>query len=196
MTAIDFNVRDFDRQVRALRTRLARISAAEVPKAEARALNRAAAWTTTRVRRTLAAAKQIPQRVIQRRISSYKASAKHLSARVWIGVKRKIPIADLPGARTLTSGRKAGTLKAGRLELRPFVATMPNGKRGQFVRVVPGARRTQGRPLTSPPNLPIEEPAIRLMPEAEPILREHAAEAMRTIYVNELRRLLTRALKA
>ncbi len=198
MTAITVGVdlADLDRQLRAFERRLAQHSGRALAQVQARALNRAMAHATTRVRRRLAAAKRIPQRVIQRRISGFGARPDSLIARVWIGTKRKIRIAELAGARTILRGRKAGTLKAGRLEVRPFRVRLPSGRVGQFVRVEPGQRRTAGRPPTSPPNLPIEEPAIRLMPEAAPILEEEARAAMRGVYVNEMRRLLVRALKA
>ncbi len=198
MTAITVGVdlADLDRQLRAFERRLAQRSGRALAQVQARALNRAMALATTRVRRRLASAKRIPQRVIQRRISGFKARADKLAARVWIGTKRKIPIASIDGARTVLAGRKAGVLKAGRIEVRPFRARLPSGRVAQFVRVEPGQRRTAGRPLSSSPNLPIEEPAIRLMPEAAPILEEEARAAMRGVYVNELRRLLVRALKA
>lgn len=197
--AYQFNARAFDRDVEAFRARLARVSGQAVRQVEARALNRAAASCATRTRRELAAVKGLPQRVIAKRISAYKADPKkagEITARVWIGVKRAIRVAELPNARTILKGAKAGTLKAGRLEVRPFKARMKSGRVGQFVRVVPGSRRSAGRPATSSANLPIEEPKIRLQPEAGPILEQQAAAAMRTVYVNELRRLLVRALKA
>lgn len=198
MTAIDIQIdtRAMDRELRALSARVRALNATKLPQAQARALNRAARWTRTRVRRELARAKGLPQSVIGSRISDYPAKPSRLSARVWIGTKRKIPLSIVPGARTVLKGRDAGSLKAGRLSVRPFKVRLKSGKVAQVVRVEPGARRTAGRPASSPPNLPIEEPAIRLMPEARPILETEARAAMGAPYINELRRLLVRALKA
>lgn len=197
MTALTFAVdpRAMDRELMKLRKRVAAINGRRLHQVEARALNRAAAWTTTRLRRELAEVKGVPQAVIKSRISSYKARPDHLTARVWVGTKRKIPIASLPGARSIIAGKAAGTLKAGRVSVRPFKVRLKNGRVMQVVRVEPGMRWTAGRPHTSPPNLPIEEPAIRLMPEAQAILETQALAAMRGPYINELRRLLARALK-
>jgi hypothetical protein len=197
MSAIDLRLdsRAFDAELRDFRARLARANAQAVPRAEARALNRAAAHAATRTRRELATVKRLPQKLLKRRISSYQASPQRLTARVWVGTKRKIPLSDIPGAHTALAGKRAGQVRAGRLAVQTFKATMPSGKTGRFVRVEPGQRRTAGRPATSSPNLPIEEPAIRLQPEAGPILERAADTALRTVYVTELRRLLARALK-
>lgn len=197
MTAIDIRIdtRAMNRDIRRLQVKIGMVNANALPKAEARALNRAASWTRTRVRRELARVKGLPQSVIGSRIASYPAKPSRLSARVWIGTKRKIPLSIVPGARTIIAGRDAGALKAGRLTLRPFKVRLKSGRVAQMVRVEPGARRTQGRPASSPPNLPIDEPAIRLMPEAQPILESTARAAMGAPYVTELRRLLVRALK-
>lgn len=197
MSAIELRLdaRAFDAELRDFRARLSRASARAVPQAEARALNRAAAHAATRTRRELASLKRLPQKMLKRRISSFKATPERLTARVWVGTKRRIALSDVPGAQTVIAGKRAGQVRAGRLAVQTFKATMPNGKAGRFVRVEPGQRRTAGRPLTSPANLPIEEPAIRLQPEAGPILEREAQAALRTVYVSELRRLLARALK-
>lgn len=198
MTAIDIQIdtRAMNREIRRLQVKIGMVNADALPKAELRALNRAASWARTRVRRDLARAKGLPQSVIAGRISHYPATRKRLVARIWIGTKRKIPLSIVPGARTIIAGRDAGNIKAGRLTVRPFKVRLKSGRVAQMVRVEPGARRSAGRPLSSPPNLPIDEPAIRLLPEAQPILEQHARAAMGAPYVNELRRLLVRALKA
>lgn len=185
-----------DRELRAFEARLRELNAAKLPKLQAQALNRASRWARTRVRRDLARAKGIPQSIIGSRISAYPAKPSKLVARLWVGVKRKIPLSIVPGARTIIAGRDAGAIKAGRVTVRPFKVRLKSGRVAQMVRVEPGARRTPGRPDSSPANLPIDEPAIRLMPEARPILDTHARAAMGAPYINELRRLLVRALKA
>jgi len=198
VSAIDIRIdlAAFDRELRAFEARVRDVNARALPKLQAQALNRAAKWARTRVRRDLSRAKGVPQTVIGSRISAYPATPRHLSARVWVGTKRKIPLSMVPGARTVLAGRDAGAIKAGRLTVRPFKVRLKSGRVAQMVRVEPGARRTEGRPASSPPNLPIDEPAIRLMPEAKPILETHARAAMAAPYINELRRLLVRALKA
>lgn len=197
MTAINIQVdtRRMDRELRRLEARVRDLNGRALPRLQARALNRAGAWARTRVRRELARVKGLPQAVIAKRISHYAATPAKPIARVWIGTKRKIPLAVVPGARTVLQGREAGSLKAGRVSVRPFKVRLKSGKVAQMVRVEPGARRTAGRPASSPPNLPIEEPAIRLMPQAQPILEAQARAAMGAPFVNELRRLLVRALK-
>ena len=190
---IKVNRRELERDARRLEKKLAKLSKTAVPRAEARALNTTAARARTQVARKVAQAKRVPVKVVRGRVRVFKASARKpvRTAVLWLGLKVSILVENLPGARLVQQGKHAGSLRAGRITTKPFTARMPNGKRLLVVRVTPGQRRTRGRPATSSPNLPIERPQIRLMPEAQPILEDEARQAMRTIFPKEYRRLLT-----
>ena len=178
--------------VRAFERKLDQIERTIVPRAEMRALNATAMRARTAVTRELARKKQLPQKVVRPRVQVFRANLKHRVATVWVGVKRRIYLEDL-GGQFVTTGKHAGTYRAGRLSAKPFRARMRSGKTVLVVRIEPGFRRTVGRPVTSPPNLPIDRPHIRLMPEAQPILEQAAIAAMRTHYPREYRRLLQAA---
>ena len=182
-----------EQDVRAFERKLERIAASIVPQAEMRALNHTATKARTEVTRELARAKQIPQKAIRGRVQIFRATPKRRVATVWIGVKRRLYLEDIAGARLVTQGKRAGELRAGRLSARPFKARLRSGKVMLAVRVEPGSRWTAGRPVTSSPNLPIDRPHIVLMPEARPVLERVALRAMRTYYPREYRRLLNAA---
>mgnify|MGYP003393209983 CR=1 FL=1 len=190
---VAIDLKALDRESSKLQARLNKISLSIVPQAEARALNKAGADCTTQTRRDLSRAKQLPQRRLKERIKLFRAFPKKLSARVWIGLFARIRVDTLPGARYVKNGASAGMLRAGKLSVKAFRATMPNGKAGFFVRVPPGLRRSKSRPMSSPPNLPIDRPFVALQPEAENILFSHGRRVMNSIYPRELSRLLIRA---
>ena len=197
MSAIRLTIdqRSFDRETRKAIRVLEKSRRQAVPQAMAQSLNRTAQRAMTRTRRALAQAKQLPQKVLKKRVQMFKASPRKLVARVWVGVKKHIPIESLPGARFIISGKQAGTLKAGRIISKPFKATLKSGHSGLFVRKAPALRRTAGRPATSSPNLPIEHPVVRLQPEAERIIEHETREQMRAFFPSELRRQVDRRLQ-
>lgn len=196
MTALHFGIdrRTLDRDLDALERKLRALKAAAVPRSTAQALNRTADSARTGTARELSRVKGVPVRVLKRRITAWHAKPSRLQSSVWVGLKKHIPVESLPGARLVTQGKFSGHLKAGRLAVKAFQATMPNGKRGSYVRKLPGVRRTRGRPVTSSPNLPIEHPVIRLAPEAQEIARREGERAARDVLPRELRRLFNREL--
>jgi hypothetical protein len=188
---IDFDTRDFQRQVDAAYKTLGTIATKHVPRAAAAALNRTSDRTATRVRRDVARAKSLPQKLLRKKIDRFHASPRRLVARVWIGLKRSIKVGDLPGAQY----QFRGVLRAGRVRVSGvFPATMPSGKRGLFVRRLPSMRASRDR-SPSAPNLPIEEPQIRLQPEAESILRTVARREVRDYLPREFTRLINLTLQ-
>lgn len=189
------NRAQLDRDTRALQRKLAKLSKKGVPRAQMRALNATAKRTRTHTVRELAREKALPQKPVRDRVKHFKASLRVLVASVWVGTKKHIPIESLPGAQFVLSGKHRGKLKAGRISVKPFRATMPSGHSGLFVRKLPGQRRTDGRPRSSPPNLPIEHPVIRLQPEAAEIIERQAGKQWREYFPRELRRLFLRELQ-
>lgn len=195
MSKADFKLdrRLLERDLRDFERKLDRIQKTIVPQAEARALNHTAGKARTQVARELAKAKRIPVRALKGKVQVYRAYPKRRVATVWVGLKHRIYLENLPGARLVTSGKRAGQLVAGSQVAKPFRAKMRSGKQLLVVRVVPGSRRTAGRPVTSSANLPVDRPHIALMPEAETILKRVAAATMRAHYPREYRRLLQAA---
>lgn len=155
---------------------------------QVRALNTTGRRTATETRRELARVKRLPQKVIKGKISHFKATLKAPTVRVWIGLKRGIPLGNIPGARYVLAGKHAGTLRAGKASAKVFRATMPNGRSGLFVRK-PGSTHRR-RPDGQMTELPIEQPTIRLQPEAGPILKRRATEQLRGFLPKEIRRLI------
>lgn len=188
MSGIEIKVdtASFQRDLDAARKKFERIGKQVVPRVAAAAINKTADRTLTRSRRELAQVKGLPQRVIGEKMQRFKASINRLYARVWIGLKRGIALETVGGARF---DLKSGTLRAGKVSIKPFKATMPSGKRGLWVRKLPSTRSSEGRAATSP-NLPIEKPTIRLQPEAAQILDRHANEQARGFLPGEFRRLM------
>ncbi len=125
-------------------------------------------------------------KLLNKRIQSFiNTEKKKLSfARVWVGLK-PIYASEAP----FEVERHAGKL---------FTATMKSGHTGLFVRRQPGLRRTKHgyrykgkffpRPKTSSPNLPIEEPNIRLTPEVENVLLEQSRKAVKDKFVSTFRK--------
>lgn len=196
MSAITFGIDRvrLNHDLDVLERRLRAVKASAIPRASAQALNRTADRARSRTAREVARVKAVPVRLLKNRIAVFKASPRDLRSSVWVGLKKAIAIEDLPGARLVSQGKFAGHLKAGRLAVKVFEARMPSGKRGLFVRKLPGVRRSAGRPITSSPNLPIERPALRLSPEAQTIAEREGLAASREFLPVELRRLFQREL--
>lgn len=188
--AVHFNRAALDRDVRRLEAKLGRFAARAVPQAAARALNAGAARARTQARRQIAQAVGLPVSTLKKRVRVYRATWQRPEAAVWVGVKKRIYLEDVKGATFVTTGKHAGTLRAGKHAVRPFRAKMRNGKVVTVVRVEPGQRRTVGRPASSPPNLPIDRPHVSLMPAAEPLVRIEAERQMRDFVPREYARLL------
>ncbi len=152
------------------------------------ALNKAVRSARTATGRELARIKGVPQKVLRRRIQSYKATPrkKPIRASLWVGTKRAIKAKELGGQIGTTAG---GNVKVGRRVFRDaFPARMPSGHRGIFTRK-PSARHRR-RPDGQPTQLPIEEAIVQLMPEAETVSRRAAEKALIEIYPKEVRRLM------
>jgi len=185
---IHIDERALRRDIARARRTLRRLGERAIPIAEAQALNKTGAKARTSARRELARVKQVPQKVLKRRLALFKASRRRLEARLWLGLKRGISAEELGGGAFFFAGKHAGTLKVGRRVFRDvFKATMPSGRAGLFARRTPSTRKSRG---AWSDNLPIEQPQVRLDPEAQPILRRHAAEHMRKTLPLELRRAL------
>lgn len=154
-------------------------------------LNRTAERARVQTRRELALDKGIPQKVLNRRVRTYKASRMRPRASLWLGLKKRITAAELGGAIGATS---TGGVKIGRRSFKgAFRATMPSGHTGVFTRK-PGAAHKR-RPDGQMSQLPIEEAVVQLMPEAEEISRGAAEFHMRRTYPKELRRQVKRLIE-
>ena len=190
--AVRINQPALDQDVARLRKRLEKLKADAVPQATMRALN----WTAERAQaatvRELAAVKGVPAKFVRSRTRVYKATSKKLQAAVWIGLKRAILIESLPGARRVTQGAAAGTLRAGRLAITVFEAPLRGGKKALAVRRLPSVRWSHGRSRKTTANLPIERPVVRLNPEAQSIAEAAGRDIMARKFGPELSRLLAR----
>lgn len=162
----------------------------DFPEDAVRALERTAARSATRVRREVARDAQVPQRLIKDRIKHYRDRRARLAYSVWVGVRSSIPISKIPGARF---DLRSGQLRAGRVRVKPFRATMPSGHTGLFVRK-PGAEHRK-RPDGTWTELPIEEPRVRLRPFAERYIERICAEQMREFFPVELRKRVERTVR-
>ena len=152
------------------------------------ALNKAARSARTVTGRELANIKGLPQKVLRKRIRSYKASPrqKPIRATLWVGTAKPVTANELTGQVSLS---KSGAVKIGRRTFKSaFPATMPSGHRGIFTRK-PGARH-KVRPDGQRTQLPIEESIVQLMPEAEHISRRASERAIQDIFPKEVRRLM------
>lgn len=184
--SVNIDTRDFARQLEEARRRLSKIGQAEIPTAAAQAINRTGQRVHTRTRRELARAKGLPQKVIGEKIAFYKATAKTLAGRVWIGLKRGISLEKLGGARF---DLRTGVLRAGKVSMKPFRASV-RGKTLLWVRKLPTREPRTQNSKGDYPALPIERPTVRLQPEANEILTRVASEQARTFLPAEFRRLL------
>lgn len=188
MTGASVNVdtKAFEREIEEAKRRLSKIGREAIPAAAMQAINRTGQRVHTRTRRELAKAKGLPQKVIGERISFYKATLKTLAGRVWIGLKRGIPLEKVGGARF---DLRTGTLRAGKVSVKPFRATV-RGKTLLWVRKLPTREPRERNSKGDYPALPIERPTLRLQPEAQGILNRVAADQARTFLPAEFRRLL------
>lgn len=166
-------------------TRLAK----EHPKDAARALNKTAQRSSTRVRRETAKAVGVPQRVIKDRVKWFKAYREKLRSSVWVGTRGGITLDSVVG----TSVSLGGEYRLGKVRVQAFKATMPSGKTGLFTRA-PGARhrkRSDGQWT----ELPIEKPRLRINDTARPIIIRVTRQQMETFYPAELKRLVNLSAK-
>jgi len=119
-----------------------------------------------------AAQYNLKQKVIRGRTSIRKASVRLPEGRFYFGI---LPVraSDVGEPRKGRGGARVGgfSFPGG------FVATMPSGHRGIFLRKQPGQRRTRGRSRTSSANLPIKEATV-LLTGAENIARSNFRRAM------------------
>lgn len=149
--------------------------------------NIAALETSRKVARQTGA----PVRAFRRRIQAFFTEHKKRSyMRVWVGTKTRISKLEAPQAvKRATKGRV-------------FTVHLKSGKTLEVVRRVPGQRWTKRgyqykgkffpRPRTSSPNLPIEEPSIRVITVAGPILVKESRKAVRGHYVSIFRKTFKR----
>ena len=158
-----------------------------------KALNHAARSARTQTTKKLAEKLNVPQKVLRKRIEMFSASRnkKPLRASVWVGTKRAIQAKELSGTLSMT---RSGYVKIGRRIYRQaFVARMPGGHEGIFVRR-PGARHRR-RADGGWTQLPIEEGVVTLLPDARDISRTESQYAQKVIFPKELRRLAEVQLK-
>lgn len=140
----------------------------------------------TWVRRNLARRLDVPQRIITPRVRVSNVSVRDiragiLRAELWVGTYRIPIIKTLRGGSRLTRGRGSLTVsrtKSGRggysLSRGAFLAQMPGGKAGVFVRS-PKARTATGRDARGRVRrgrLPIQELKLDVAAAAEQLLRE------------------------
>ncbi len=131
----DRGVRALERQAAGLRGGLARVASP--------ALNRVAAWTRTRMRREVTSQCRIKARRADLLLRTDKANRAKLNAQVEIQ-NRRVPIGKFMKSRSRRA-RVSVAFPSGVSRGYPqhFVATMPSGHRGVFVRarvVKPGVR--------------------------------------------------------
>lgn len=157
---------------------------------QARALTLTAQRAATETRRELSRRKNVPQKVLARRVKAYKASPRKRPIRsaVWIGTKKPITASELVGEVSVT---RSGYVKVGRrIYKSAFPARMPGGHRGIFTRK-PGAKHKR-RPDGQMTQLPIEEALVQLLPEAREISRRAATRHLKETFPKEVRRLMTK----
>ena len=153
----------------------------------ARALSLAARRAATDTRRELASVKNLPQRVLRKRVQAHRAypNRKPIRSAVWLGLKNPVKAGELGSVNPTSSGH----VRIGKRIFRgAFRATMPSGHRGVFTRKVNARHRP--RPDGQWTQLPIEEGVARLDPEAEPISRRASERHLRETYPKEARRLM------
>lgn len=157
-----------------------------------RALNLAARRARTDTVRRLASEKNLPQRVLRRRIQAYKAMRhkRPFRASLWVGTRKPIRVNEIGDARVSPSG----LVRIGKRQFRgAFRARMPSGHVGIFTRR-PGARHQQ-RADGQSTQLPIQESVVQLEPEARWISRRAAENHLKTTFPKEVRRLMALKLR-
>lgn len=117
-------------------------------KAIRRAQNKTLRWTRTQVRRAVAREAQVPQKLLKGRFHLTSAKARDPRAILWVGLN-PIPAIDAGNARQTKKGVTVGKHRFDHA----FIATMPHGRTGVFLRV---SRR----------RLPIVEQTINVQPSA------------------------------
>ncbi len=156
----------------------------ENPKDVARALNKTAQRSSTRVRRQVAKDVGVPQRVIKDRIKWFKAYTEKLRSSVWVGTRGGITLDQVVGVSVSLSGQ----YRLGKVRVQAFKATMPSGHTGLYTRS-PGARHRKHKDGHWT-ELPIEKPRLRIDETARPIILDVTREQMETFFPVELKRLV------
>lgn len=165
----------------------------ETVAAHRRAVRKTTAFAARELVRNVARAHNIPQRVLTRgRVgrsgrlrTALRDAVAGMRGSVWLGV---FPVAYsyLGALRQTATGARAGNRS---VIPGAFIATMRSGHTGIFTRARKTVRRTEGRPETSPENLPIlEEMAVlnKSIGELEQIL-ERVPERYRELARQEMR---------
>lgn len=127
-----------------------------LPQAVPAAINKAGAKINTLTRREISKQLGIPQKHFKSRVKLYRATRRNWASKNWIGLKTKIPVANVfkSSNKQITYAKGLHKVPADRV----FAATMPKtGHQGVFYRK--GSKR-----------LPIQEVVIDLSQVAEPIL--------------------------
>ncbi len=152
----------------------------------ARSLNLAARKAKTETVRELAADKNVPQRVLRKRVQAYKAHPRQqpIRASLWVGTARPIKAKELGNVEVGAGGVRIGK----RRYKQAFRATMPTGHTGIFTRK-PHARHQQ-RPDGQMTQLPIQESVVQLLPEARDISRRASEKHVKETYPKEAARLM------
>jgi hypothetical protein len=180
---LDFEVSVDLSEVRRYLTRLERRG---VPKAAARSLNRTASSTRTAARRIVAQEMGIAQKHIKRGFSVHKASQKRLSAAV-VGKGQPVELYKFKGTReTKTRGVVSNAYGERKRYPGAFIATMPNGKTGVFVRKT--RKRLPIRKVWGP-----SVPATMAEDAAQQAMQEKAQETWEKEFPRQLRFYIERA---
>lgn len=151
-------------------------STAQLTRAMRRALTKTARWLQSQSVKALAQEKNLPQKLLRRRLSLLSAK-RHPSSQGLVAylVANLVGVraSDLGALRQTAAGAKAGS----RLFKGSFVATMPHGHRGVY-------RRKTRQPL------PIQEQRVSLEPVASTLilalLNEQAMAHFQRVFDHEL----------
>ena len=135
---------------------LARLQRDVVDKAVPRALNKVADQVKTAAARSMRdAGYKLPIGIIKKGLSTYKASQGSLTAKV-IASGRPIPLISY-GARQTDSGVSVDVLNGRKMIPGAFIATMPSGHKGVYIRMGAMHKRVQKAGRVSYSGLPIKE---------------------------------------
>lgn len=191
MISIKSDVKDLTRK-------LSRQQRVVIPQATADTLNKVISKINTATKKTLAAAVGVAQKHFKTRFHVYRANARRLKVKNWIGLRYGVRASELPGAA------QRRTLKGLNVQSKPFMATMKSGKTKHFVRVEKTGStkdsrgRTKGRPHTSSKNLPIVDifsRSVHLPENSRVIHKRLASEIMRREFRKTFRKQLKFRLK-
>ena len=121
-----------------------------------RAMNKTARWFRTRALRSISRELKVPQKLLKPRVAIHGSSRNNLEATLWFGIYR-IPLFKAARGRSRQTPR--GVRALGKVIPRSFLARMPSGHEGIFLRK--GKER-----------LPIQEQMIRIDTTVEQNLRK------------------------